>query len=330
MTIDSFFIFNIFSKLALPISAYLLVANVNHGTNDFRKTMTFVGSLAILTQIIIFFISMYYSQFIFNTLSIFAFFSAHSPLLLFFNEGNFFHVLFLGLCVIATYKKLKTKQHQIRAFIPFALTFGIFIILNLLPLFYPNLNGQLIREGNNIFNSSIYRYIVELLTTPLFIIGIILTNLSINRLPNIDINKSEKSKKPYNILILTLMVFMYSTVWSSSSYIFLGITLILCLHIASEKNFGHIKTIAIVMFGYYLFSILIQFIFFEPEWIPTIVVQILFSILVPMSFSMLGILLIRIFNISSDQIERGYTANIIGSIIYPLAIISIYFGFMIS
>ena len=294
MVINSFYMFNLLSQLALPIAAYLLVININQIKN-LKKIMVYTGLFAVLSQVAILFVNMSYSQIgIFTSAPI-------SPLSQFFTGGNFFHMLFWGLVAIVTYEKLKTRKYQIFAFIPFGLAMVIAISLNL----------------------------STILASALFITSIILSNLLINHLPIVDVNENKKRNKFSNILIPALIVFMYGSWYllPSTSYI-LGMALILYLHIAIKNNFGHAKTLAIVVLTYYSLIILSHFLFISPEAMPSTVFHVVIFILPAMLFSMLGVLLIRMFSVSEEQIERNHIANIVGSGVYPLAILFIHFSFI--
>ena len=323
--LDSLFIFEHISKLALPIAAYLLVVNVNR-TKDFKKVATYIGALAIFTQVLILLVNISDSQYWIDTSTDLVVFDVHSPLVRFFRRGNFFLILFLGVISIATYEKLKTKQRQAYAFIPFAIAIVVSMILNLIPILYPSLGFEQVMIGNAIVSSSLYMYVVELLTLPLFVIGIILTNLVINRLPDVDAIENVKSKKIWNILMPALIILMYHIVLPSA---FLGYILILCLHIAIKNGFGHIKTLAIIMSAYYFIEILLLFAFARPEFMPSVVAQ-LFLLTVPsMFFSMLGIVLLYIFSITDEQLETNYITNIISGSIYPITILGVYLIFIV-
>ena len=323
--LDSLFIFNHISKLALPIAAYLLVVNINQIKN-FKKVAIYMGALALFTQVLILFIRTYMSPDLPANL-----FSPHVPFVRFFRGGNFFHIFFFGTLSIATYEKLKTKQRQAYAFIPFAITFIVFVILNKLPVFYPSLGlgfNEEVRVGNILYSNSLYVYVVELLTLPLFIVGITLTSLLINRLPDIDITQDKKRNKLWSIFMPALIIFMYSNVWPVTP-MYLGYALILCLHIAIKNDFGHIKTLIIIMSVHYSMETFLIFAFAPLEAIPFLVTHFLLLTAPSIFFSMLSILLIHVFNISDEQVETNYITNILSSSIYPITILSIYLIFII-
>jgi|GEM_PF-3583714 len=322
--IDLLFIFNHISALALPIVAYLLVVNINK-TKNFKKIAIYMGALALFIQVLIFLGNTSMSRDIPTNITIF---SLHTPFAQFFRHGNFFHILFFGVLSIATYEKLKTKQRQTYAFIPFVITYIVMVILSELPVFFPSLGFEEIRVGSIRYSSSLYIYVVELLRLPLFIVGIILTNLLINRLPDIDITEDKKRNKFWNILMPAMIIFMYANAWPTTP-IYLGYILILCLHIAIKNGFGHIKTLIIIMSVYYSIQAFFNFGFASSEAIPIMVGHFLLLTVPSIFFSMLSILLIHIFNISDEQVETNYITNILSISVYPITILGIFLIFMI-